>query len=130
MATAITANVISTGIIRGRRLVVLRAAGSGAQTTAAALSPTASRLALTSTSDMATSTRFDEQHDRREHDHVDGEYEQRGVPDVSQQFEAGSQPAQPDCEYPGGDHHQRHRRDIDAEQVDLDEPHPGRPASK
>jgi DNA-binding transcriptional LysR family regulator len=29
---------------------------------------------------------------------------------------------QPDCEYPGGDHHQRHRRDLDAEQVDLDEP--------
>jgi hypothetical protein len=25
-------------------------------------------------------------------------------------------PAQPDCEYPG-DHHQRHRRDIDAEQL-------------
>ena len=32
MATAITANVIRTGIIRGRRLGVSRAAGSGAQT--------------------------------------------------------------------------------------------------
>jgi hypothetical protein len=81
-------------------------------------------------SDMASSTRCDKQHDRGEHDPVDCEHERRWVPNVSQQSKSGGEPAQPDCECSGGDHHQRHRRDIDAEQVDLDEPHPGAPASK
>jgi hypothetical protein len=56
-------------------------------------------------------------------------------PNVSQQSEAGGQPAQPDCEYPGvtiindiGD--QRHRGDTAAEQVDLGKTHPAASASK
>jgi hypothetical protein len=69
MATAITATVISSGIICRRRLGVSRAARSGAQTTAAKLSPAAWRLDLTSTShgELNAPRR---QHDRRKHDHV------------------------------------------------------------
>ena len=37
---------------------------------------------------------------------------------------------QRDRDEPGRDHHQRHRRDVDAEHVDLGEPHTGTPASK
>jgi len=37
---------------------------------------------------------------------------------------------QSDRRQPGDDHHRRHRRDIDAEQVDFGEPHRNPPASK
>jgi hypothetical protein len=37
---------------------------------------------------------------------------------------------QRDRDEPARDHHQRHRRDVDAEHVDLGEPHTGTPASK
>ena len=49
---------------------------------------------------------------------------------MAQQPEARGNPAQPDCDRPGGDQHQRHRRDVHAEQIDLDEPHGRAPASK
>jgi hypothetical protein len=52
------------------------------------------------------------------------------VPHITQQPEPGGEAPQPDRDHPGGDHHHRDRRDIDAEQVDLGEPHPGAPASK
>src|SRR5438045_1333968 len=120
---------MSNGRMRRRRLGALRGAGSGDQT-AAGLSIFASRFALASTSDMANSARRDDEDYRREHDHVNGKHEQRGVPDMAQQAETVGEPPQRDRDHPGGHHHHRHRRDIYAEQVDLGEPHPGAPASK
>lgn len=38
-------------------------------------------------------------------------------------------PAQPDCEHPGGDQHQRYRRDLHAEQIDPFESHDRAPVS-
>src|SRR6516162_11182837 len=114
--------------MRRRRLDCGRGTGSGDQTSAE-LSAATSRFGSVSTSDMADSARGYENH-RGEHDHVDREYEQRGVPDVAQQTEAGRAPTKPNSDEPGGGHHHRHRRDIDAEKVDLGEPHPGAPASK
>src|SRR6266404_4065186 len=100
MATAIVARVISSGRTRGRRLGVSRGVGSGDQTAAGA-SAADSRFALVSTSDMANSARSDENH-RRENNHVNGEYKQRGVPDMAQQAEAGHEPPQPNCRHPRG----------------------------
>jgi hypothetical protein len=71
---------------------------------------------------MASSARGDHGH-RRQDDHVDGQHEQRRMPDVAQQAEASGDPAQRDRHQPGGDHQQRHWRDVDAEQIDLGEPH-------
>src|SRR5271155_3696031 len=120
---------MTNGRMRRRRLGVSRGAGSGDQT-AAGLSAFASRFDLASTSDMANSARSDDEDYRGEHDHVNGENKQRGVPDVAQQAEAGGGAPQSDRDHPGDDHHHRDRRDIDAEQVYLGEPHPGAPASK
>jgi hypothetical protein len=49
---------------------------------------------------------------------------------MAQQAETGGAPAQIDRDDPGGDHQQRDRGDVDTQQVDLDEPHAGVPASK
>jgi hypothetical protein len=49
---------------------------------------------------------------------------------MAQQAETGGAPAQTDRDDPGGDHQQRDRGDVDPQQVDLDEPYAGVPASK
>jgi hypothetical protein len=49
---------------------------------------------------------------------------------VLRQAETGGESTQADRRQPGDDHHRRHRRDIDAEQVDFGEPHRNPPASK
>jgi hypothetical protein len=43
------------------------------------------------------------ENNRREHDHVNGEHEQRRVPDVAQQSEVGGDAPQRDGDEPGRD---------------------------
>jgi hypothetical protein len=74
---------------------MLGAIGSAARAIAA-LSPSASRLVLASTSTIATSTCSNCQHDRGKHDHVDGKNEHGRVPDMAQQAEPSRDPPQPD----------------------------------
>src|SRR6516165_10332260 len=52
------------------------------------------------------------------------------MPDVAQQTETIRDSAQPDRNEPRGDDQQRDRRDVDAEQVDLEERQAPSPASK
>src|SRR5215471_1152017 len=128
-ATAITAKVTSSGRMRKRLRGVSPGVGSGAHT-AVGLSAAASRFDLVSTSDIANSARSNEQDQGRQHDYVNGKLEERRVPDITQQAETGGVPPQSNRHHPGGDHHHRDWRDIDAKQVDLGEPHPRSPASK
>jgi hypothetical protein len=43
--------------------------------------------------------------------------EHRRMPDVTQQAETARNPAQRDRDEPGRDHHQRHRRNVDAKHI-------------
>jgi hypothetical protein len=52
------------------------------------------------------------------------------MPDIPQQAEAVRNPAQRDGDKPSRNHHQRHRRNIDAKHVDFGKPHASSPASK
>src|SRR5437764_14292823 len=102
MATAITARVMSSGKIRNRRLGAARGAGLGSGNRAAAgLSSSTTRLAFVSISDITNSARSDGEHDRREHNHINGKHEQSRVPDIAHQTETGGKPPQPDPHEPG-----------------------------
>ena len=56
-----------------------------------------------------------QKHYCRQQDHVNGEHEQRRVPDMAQQPEMAGEPADRDQQYPGGEHHRRDRGDVNAE---------------
>ena len=70
------------------------------------------------------------QDERRKNDDVHCKHEQRGMPDVPQQAPAARDPTQYDGNDPGFDHHDRDRRNVDAEEVDIGKPRAGAPASK
>src|SRR6266567_4781980 len=52
------------------------------------------------------------------------------LPSLAQQAEANGGAAQCDGDYPGDYQHRRDRRDVDAEQIELDEPHRCAPVPK
>src|SRR3954466_508682 len=122
MATATASSVIPTRISCSRR-VMGEAGGSSGWAARIIADLSTSLLILTSMSDIAVSARGQSKHDAGQHDHINRKNEQRWVPDMTQQAEPGGAPAQRDCHDPCRDHHQRDRRDIDAEQVYVSEPH-------
>src|SRR6266404_3524407 len=126
MATTVVASVITSGTTRWRALASVGRAGAGAR---AGRSTTFAGSDLVSASDMATSAGDDQDH-RRQHDHVDGEEEQRRVPDMPQQVIRRHRPTQAEGDEPRRHHQQGDRRDVDTEQVDLEELQPGPPMSK
>src|SRR5262249_18202014 len=52
------------------------------------------------------------------------------MPDVPQQADPSGEPAQRDGNHPGRNQHYRDRSDINAEEVEFDEPHAAPPAAK
>src|ERR1700752_147000 len=93
MATTVVANVITSGTMRRRALGSVGRAGAGAR---AGRSTTFVCSDLVSASDMATSARDDQDH-QRQHDHVDGEDEQRRVPAMQDQAIRPHLPPQAGC---------------------------------
>src|SRR5713101_9867399 len=126
MATTVVANVVTSGTIRRRALASLGRAGGGAR---AGRSTTFACSDLVSASDMATSAGDDQDH-QRQHDHVNGEDEQRRMPDMPQQAIRRHRPTQAEGDEPRRHHQQGDWRDVDTEQVDLEELQTGSPKSK
>jgi len=52
------------------------------------------------------------------------------MPDVPQQTGAAGDPTQYDGDEPGSDHHDRDRRNVDTEEVDIGKLHADTPVSK
>src|ERR1700730_572991 len=112
-----------------RRLVMAR--DSGGREGASLLRSSTALSCFDVTSAMVmTSSHGNGQDEGRKNNDVHCKHEQSGMPDVPQQAPAASDPTQYDGHEPGFDHHDRDRRNVDTEQVDIGKSHAGAPASK
>jgi hypothetical protein len=111
------------------RLVAGRDSGGREGVSLSGSSTVLSRFDVTSVTVM-TGSLGNNQDEGGKNDDIRCKYEQSWMPDVPQQAPSASDPTKYNGHEPGCNYHDRDRRNVDTEKVDIGKSHAGAPASK